>query len=112
MKNDYLQYRGKCQEIASAMARNDPSLTLVRGWYYCPIWNCEEEHWWLTDASGGIVDPTKNQFPSKGLGTYRPFSGFVECAECGKEVPENEARGEGRYAFCSYKCHGKFVGVF
>lgn len=97
--------------MCEALVKEDPSLQMVRGHYYCPIWNTEEPHWWCVKEDGTIVDPTKLQFPSAGHGTYTPFNGMLECAECGKEIPEKDADIEGNYAFCSYQCHGRFVGI-
>lgn len=44
--SDYLKFRGKCKELSEAACAEDPSLALVRGHYYCPIWNVTEPHWW------------------------------------------------------------------
>jgi len=107
----YPLYRGKCKEYSEAACAADPTLTLVRGHYFCPIWNTDEPHWWTVKPDGSIYDPTREQFPSKGHGIYTPFDGSVECAECGERVPEQEASLDGRYAFCSYTCHGRFVGL-
>ena len=110
-QSDYEKYRGKCKEFCDNLVTSDPSLTLVRGHYYCPIWNTDEPHWWCVDKEGKIVDPTKDQFPSKGLGVYTPFDGIVTCSECGKELKEEDAQFESRYAFCSDRCHMRFVGL-
>jgi hypothetical protein len=107
---DYLKYRGKCKEMSEALVKADPSLTLVRGHYWCPYWG-QQAHWWTKDTDGKIVDPTALQFPSKGSGDYVEFDGTVECSECGKEMKEEDASFHGNYAFCSYRCNGKFVGV-
>lgn len=109
--SDYLTYRGKCKEMSEALCSQDSSLTLVRGHYHCPIWG-EQPHWWCRKPSGEIVDPTKDQFPSRGIGEYVEFSGTVECSNCGKKIREDEAHFESRYAFCSYECHGQFMGAF
>jgi hypothetical protein len=108
--DDYARYRGKCKEMSEALVADDPTLTLVRGHYICPFWG-DQAHWWTKRSDGTIVDPTKNQFPSKGLGDYVEFDGMVECANCGKAVAEGEASFESNYAFCGYRCHGRFVGV-
>jgi hypothetical protein len=110
-KTNYELYRGRCKELSEAAIAADPTLTLVRGHYYCPIWNSEEQHWWTVAQDGTINDPSKLQFPSAGLGVYTPFSGYISCSECGKDVLEENASIDGRYAFCSYKCHGRFIGV-
>lgn len=109
---DYTEYRGKCLELSQSAVLDDPTLTLVRGYYYCPMWNTEEQHWWTKRTDGTIYDPSAKQFPSKGLGVYTEFDGVVNCSNCGKSVNENEASTEGRYAFCSHKCHGIFVGIY
>lgn len=112
VQQDYKTYRGRCFELATKAAAQDPTLTLVRGYYFCPLWCTEEQHWWCVDAQGRVVDPSRLQFPSAGLGIYTPFDGTVECANCGKIVQEAEASIDGRYAFCSHLCHGQFVGVY
>ena len=63
------------------------------------------------NATGEIIDPTKDQFPSKGRGMYKEFDGTCECSECGKDGPEKSFQFEGNYAFCSTKCHMRFVGL-
>lgn len=110
---DYLKYRGKCKEMAEALVAQDPTLRLVRGFYYDSCWG-EQPHWWCMKPDGTIVDPTALQFPTKGKGTYVEFDGTVECAQCGKEVLEKNAEiaDNGRYAFCSHRCYGLFIGVY
>lgn len=111
-ENNYLKYRGKCKEFCEQAIKDDPTLILVRGHYFCPIWNKNDPHWWTVRKNGEIYDPTRLQFPSKGFGEYTPFSGLVECANCGKEVLEEDAKFESKYAFCSTKCNMHFVGIF
>ena len=111
MLSDYERYRGKCKEMSQAAVDADPSLTLVRGWYWCPIWNREEMHWWTKRPDGSIYDPTARQFPSKGHGEYIEFSGTYTCAECGKEFPESELITMGNYPVCSGLCARRLVGV-
>jgi len=107
---DYEKYRGKCKEMSEELIAKDPSLTLVRGHYTCPIWG-DQEHWWCTKADGTIVDPTAKQFPSKGHGVYTPFNGVCICEECGKEVLEENAIMMGRYPTCSGICAKRLVGL-
>jgi hypothetical protein len=109
-QNDYLKYRGKCKELAEAAVAADPSLRLVRGYYHCPLWG-KQAHWWAEKTDGTIVDPSVKQFPSCGEGEYEEFDGYILCDECRKRIHESEARIEGRYAFCSYQCLYKFVGL-
>ena len=101
-QSDYLRYRGKCKEFCLELMKSDPTLTLVRGSYWDCFWG-EQHHWWLTKPDGTIIDPTKDQFPTKGQGEYVPFDGFVICEVCEKRIPEKEAQLYGRYAFCSYE---------
>ena len=112
-QSDYSKYRGKCREAAKFLAKENPALRVVRGHYFCPIWNKEEQHWWCETIDGVVVDPTAKQFPSKGCGIYTEFNGTCECSNCGKKFNEKDSGVDfsGRYAFCSYKCHGQFVGV-
>lgn len=109
--SDYVMYRGKCKEMAEAACCDDPTLTLVRGHYHCPFWG-EQPHWWTVRADGTIYDPTAKQFPMGGsVGEYVPFDGMVECAQCGKQMKEEDARFDSRYAFCSTACNMRFVGL-
>ena len=110
-QTDYAKYRGKCKEYCEELMDNDSSLTLVRGYYHCPMWG-KQEHWWCKDSDGNIVDPTVNQFPTKGAAAeYEEFNGLIECANCGKEVTEEEAIFESNYGFCSGTCICRFVGL-
>lgn len=109
--NDYYQkYRGKCKEFSEQLVSQDSSLTLVRGYYYCPHWG-QQPHWWVKDANGKIIDPTKDQFPSRGNGEYVEFDGNVNCANCDKQLKEDEAQFYGNYAYCSDTCIMRHVGL-
>lgn len=104
-------YRGKCKEMSEALAKEDPTLTVVRGFYYEPHWGREEEHWWCKKEDGTIVDPTRLQYPSGGIAEfYRKFDGTFECSECGENKPAEQMMHQSRYHFCSHKCYGAFVG--
>jgi hypothetical protein len=110
--SDYLKYRGKCKEMSEELIKVDPSLTLVRGHYICPIWG-EQAHWWTKSSDGVINDPTKDQFPSRGIGEYIEFTGHLNCSECDKEMMEGDEDiiYESNYCFCSTKCAMRFVGL-
>lgn len=108
--SDYQKYRGKCKELSEAAAAADRNLRLVRGWYYCPIWG-KQEHWWNERADGTILDLTKDQFPSKGIGEYVEFNGYYQCEECGKAVSEEDAVICGNYVVCSNRCAMRLVGL-
>lgn len=110
-ETNYMKYRGKCEEMSKALVMENPNLRLARGYYYCPIWNKNEPHWWCVDSKGNIVDPTVLQFGSSGMGEYVEFDGYCECSQCGKKDLEEKFTHESNYSFCSYLCHGKFVGV-
>lgn len=107
---DYRQFRGKCKELAEAAVLREPTLRIVRGHYYCHAYG-KQPHWWCETPDGTVVDPSVRQFPSNGHGVYEPFDGVVECAECGKEMQESDARFERNYAFCSTRCNMRFVGL-
>ena len=109
--SDYRRFRGRCHELSTAAVAADPTLTLVRGHYVCPVWG-EQEHWWTLRADGIVSDPTAHQFPSRGLGLYVPYRGVASCAECGVEMPEGDvAIQHGRYGFCSDRCARRCVGL-
>lgn len=107
----YTKYRGKCKEFALAAAAANPTLHIQRGWYFCPIWNSHEEHWWCVNDKGEIHDPTREQFPSRGLGSYVAYEGVYPCMECGTHVVEEQASAESHPGFCSSQCYGRCVGV-
>jgi hypothetical protein len=109
-ETDYMKYRGKCKELSEAAIEANPSLRLARGYYHCPVWRSRESHWWTVDPDGKIHDPTKDQFPSKGIGLYEEFDGKIECSECCKEIDESEAHFVSNYTFCSGTCYARFVG--
>lgn len=114
--DNYSKYRGKCKEMSEALVAEDPNLTLVRGFYHCPLLG-KEQHWWCKKPNGTIVDPTKLQFPSGGIKEfYEEFDGRITCEECGKEgmemgISEGPWQTTGRYVLCSYECYGKLVGI-
>ncbi len=110
LDDDYIKYRGKCKEFVDEAVNNDNTLKAVRGYYYDPLWG-KEQHWWCVRQDGSIFDPTAKQFPSKGFGVYEEYNGFVDCANCGVEIEEEKAQFEGKFAFCSYRCRMKFVGL-
>ena len=108
--NNYQKYRGKCKQFVDNAIKDDPTLIAVRGHYDCPIWGMQA-HWWCIKLDGTIFDPTVKQFPSGGIGEYIPFNGMISCAECGKDVVEEEAHIDGNYGFCSFSCAMRFVGL-
>lgn len=97
---------GKCEEYTQKMNDVFPELERVRGHYFCPIWG-KREHWWLISSRGKIVDPTKNQFPSKGIGEYVQLDESMpeptgKCPNCGEYVYENNY-------FCCDNCEGTYM---
>jgi len=109
----YKKYRGKCKEYCEQLIKEDPTLRMVRGYYWCPIWNTDEGHWWCVKPDGEIVDPTKLQFPSAGHGQYTEFDGNCECSQCGKSFKEEVGivMGNGNYICCSNRCAMRLVGL-
>lgn len=102
MSDNYLKYRGKCRQFCEEACKNDPSLTIVRGYYHCAFWG-RQEHWWTVRTDGSIYDPTILQFPDK-HGEYEEFSGYFNCEQCGKQITEEEGQVHGNYIFCSGEC--------
>lgn len=108
--SDYLDYRGKCKEMAEAVCAADPNLRLVRGFYHCPIWG-KQPHWWAEKPDGTVIDPSVKQFPTNGqFVEYEEFDGNIQCEYCSKSVAENEAYRHAQHAYCSYECYGHDVG--
>ena len=65
---------GMCQSFTSEFATAFPELRRVPGFYRCRDgWN-GGEHWWLVDLQGAVIDPTADQFPDQGQGTYEAYS--------------------------------------
>ena len=110
--SDYIKYRGKCKELCDKLIEEFPHLKIVRGYYYDPIWNRKEPHWWCLNEKGGIVDPTYKQFAAGGIKeNYEEFNGLVCCENCGKETKEEEIIECGRYPVCSTSCGMHLVGL-
>ena len=109
-ETNYMKYRGKCKEFCEALIKEDPTLTIARGYYFDFEWG-EQSHWWCKKPDGTIVDPTKDQFPSKGMGTYEEFKGTFKCSECRKEIAEQHGIIMGNYIVCSDACALRLVGL-
>lgn len=98
---------GECADITVQMQEAFPELLRKRGSYRCPVWG-DRTHWWLTTVSGEIVDPTANQFPSKGNFEYTELSEAEiselptgVCLECGGPVYNGRD-------VCSDDCYNAF----
>jgi len=94
--------KGTCCEITKAMQVVFPELRRVRGHYHCWIWG-KREHWWLMNGDE-VIDPTKDQFPSRGEGTYVELpKGMPEptgmCPNCGEYC----YNGEQVHAHCFHE---------
>lgn len=111
METDYIKYRGKCEKECKKLIAVDSSLTMVKGYYFCPVWGTDEPHWWCKKEDGTIVDPTKLQFGSKGCGIYTEFDGTAPCETCGKIMEEKDFQPVGNYVVCSTKCAMTLVGL-
>jgi len=94
---------GTCADVTREMRIVFPELKRVRGHYYCLAWG-ERQHWWLVAPNGDIVDPTADQFPTKGSGPYDEWDeGSPEptgkCLECGTLCFDGKQ-------FCGKSCEG------
>ena len=103
---DYLKYRGKCKTLSEEYIKENPEYELVRGWYMCPFWGKQQHFWTQHKQTHEIVDPSKDQFPSKGMGEYIKFNGYFECEACGKKIHEDDAYYVDQHIYCSYICYG------
>lgn len=86
---------GRCDEWTREMQLAFPELRRERGHYLDVIWG-PREHWWLIDdaiadddAGGDVVDPTAEQFPTRGCGIYSTLDPNApeptgKCPECGE----------------------------
>ncbi len=92
---------GKCKEAVERMQTLFPELRIAKGFFHC-IWG-ERCHWWLVAPNGGVVDPTRGQFP--GPGEYEELQDHEladrvptgVCMDCGDPVYHNDT-------FCSEEC--------
>lgn len=108
--SDYLNYRGRCKNECEKLLAAQPELTIVKGWYDCPYWG-RQEHWWLKDKDGEIIDPTVKQFPTRGDGAeYIEYAGMYPCEHCGKETKEDALVRDGHHHYCSGECLMRDVG--
>lgn len=90
---------GKCASATLEMQKVFPELKRIRGHYHCVIWGTRM-HWWLVDENNElidneIIDPTCEQFPTKGNGVYEPWiEGSPEptgkCPNCGELCYDNK----------------------
>ena len=92
---------GECKSVTKMMVKEFPELKRVRGYYFCLCWG-QRMHWWCVETDGNIIDPTKEQFPTKGTCRYEPLKegdpiSIGKCVNCGEYCYKN------RY-FCSDKC--------
>lgn len=100
---------GKCGTYSRLMKQQFPELTLIRGHYLCPLWG-QREHWWLVASDGSIVDPTYQQFPSKGEGDYIPLDESApepngKCMNCGEYY-------FGSDPYCSRACKEEIIRYY
>lgn len=103
--------RGNCAEWTSAIAEHYPELTRVRGFVTLRS-GLRRSHWWLTTATGEIVDPTACQFDAEyfwhaGIAFYEPLNEADpeptgKCANCAGLV------FDGGFC-CSRKCEETFA---
>jgi len=73
---NYRKFRGKSKELAEAAISREPTLRLVRGYYYCHTYG-KQPHWWCEKRDGTVVDLSARQYPSNGNGVYEPLDAAV-----------------------------------
>jgi len=100
--------KNQCDKATTAMMKEFPELTRVRG-HVIDGFAHKHEHWWLATQDGSIVDPTAIQF--SGILGYQPLDEsqpqpIGKCRECGDYVYPNP---EGMTEFCSNKCSKAYM---
>ena len=101
---------GQCLDTCLRMQQTFPELRLVSGHYDCPLWGLRE-HWWLVAPDDAIVDPTAEQFPSRGvMGEYIPKDPKAQeptgrCMQCGAYCYNDESA-------CSDACRRKLEDYY
>ena len=83
--------RGKCHQACLDIQKIFPELTITNGFVWALGYPTEQEHWWLKDTEGNIVDPTKIQFG--GILNYEevddshPLRNYPreKCCNCGEK---------------------------
>lgn len=50
-----LELRGTCEAVSKKMASEDPSLTVVRGWYVDVFWGEQEQAFQFTDHTASTA---------------------------------------------------------
>lgn len=106
---EYLKYRGKCKELSEKYIQDHPEYEIIKGWYWCPFWGKQQHFWTRHKKTKEIVDPSKNQFPSKGMGEYIEYDGMLECEYCGTSIHEEDVYFVDHHVYCSYTCYGRDV---
>ncbi len=97
---------GTCKTVTKKMAEEFPELRRVRGHYHCWIWG-KRAHWWLIEPGDEVIDPTADQFPSKGQERYEEW-------DEGQPEPTGKCLNCGEYCYngdqvCSERCHVDFL---
>lgn len=106
IKKNVSEPYGKCKQYTDKMIKEFPELTQCKGFYYCFAWG-QRQHWWCKTTEGKIIDPTADQFPSKGRGHYQELTD--------EQLPTGKCMNCGDYCYngstnmCSEECHNSFV---
>lgn len=93
--------------LTLTMLKEFPELRRVRGYYHCPMLTVPFAHWWLVTKEGCVIDPTSNQFVSKGAGRYEESSDIEpmgNCMRCGTSSLDPD-----HMPFCSRECQQIYV---
>ena len=94
---------GECYRYSSAMQKEYPELSMIRGNYIDH--NGKHEHWWLHTSEGRIIDPTSAQFKLKGVYVQLDESlpePTGKCAYCGEYTYDHKTH-------CSDDCSEKNI---
>lgn len=108
--------RGLCREACEKMHAEFPELRIACGVVFVPLFpakDSEQEHWWLVDGNGDVVDPTRQQFPGfiqyneAGADDPRRKYHRATCANCGERYLITPEWSDG--TVCSQQCYTQYA---
>lgn len=85
-ETNYTKFRGKCEDMSEALCEKDKSLTLVRGYYHCPLWGKQSQ---MGDVNTKVVCETEEEsLTCKNMKEYGDSMDCerYKCTVCGRRT--------------------------